>query len=165
MFENVDVQEAVKRSILVEKRARDFYLLGAKHMQNERARRTFELLATEEEEHARWFYDVYRGTDIPDFDTLMASVTETDFDWLSSGERNLLEEIDERHALELALNKAEKLEKALRDMADKVEDREVRAVFVRNADATHRHYELMESEYAHLMGMVHETEIDTYVRE
>jgi rubrerythrin len=58
MFENVDVQEAIKRSILVEKCARDFYRLGARHMQNERAKKTFELLAAEEEEHAKWFYDI-----------------------------------------------------------------------------------------------------------
>jgi len=36
---------------------------------------------------------------------------------------------------------------------------------LKNADATHQHYEVIESEYAHLMGMVHETDIDTYVRE
>jgi hypothetical protein len=34
-----------------------------------------------------------------------------------------------------------------------------------NAKSTHQHYELIESEYAHLMGMVHETDIDTFVRE
>ena len=33
------------------------------------------------------------------------------------------------------------------------------------AKDTRIHYEIIESEYAHTMGMVHETDIDTYVRE
>jgi hypothetical protein len=30
---------------------------------------------------------------------------------------------------------------------------------------TRDHYEIIESEYAHLMAMVHETDIDIFVRE
>lgn len=165
MFENVDVQEAIKRSILVEKCARDFYRLGAKHMQDERAKKTFELLASEEEEHAKWFHDIYQGTDIPDFDAFMAVDPSTDLDWLSDKEKALMENMNERHALELAMNKSQILEKSLRDMADKIADPQVSEVFLKNAKATHQHYEIIESEYAHLMGMVHETDIDTYVRE
>ena len=165
MFENVDVQEAVKRSILVEKCARDFYRLGAKHMKNERARKTFELLASEETEHAKWFHEIYEGTDIPDFDAFMAVDPSSDLDWLNDKEKHLMENMDERHALELALHKSKVLEKSLRDMADKIADPQVSAVFLKNADATRQHYQLIESEYAHLMGMVHETDIDTYVRE
>jgi len=165
MFENVDVQEAIKRSILVEKCARDFYRLGARHMQNERAKKTFELLAAEEEEHAKWFYDIYKGSDIPDFDALMAVDPGSDLDWLSDKEKALMEDMDERHALDLAMHKSQVLEKSLREMAARIVDPQVSAVFLKNADATHQHYEVIESEYAHLMGMVHETDIDTYVRE
>jgi rubrerythrin len=165
MFENVDVQEAIKRSILVEKCARDFYRLGARHMKDDRARKTFELLAAEEEEHAKWFYDIYEGTDIPDFDAFMAVDPSTDLDWLSDKEKALMANMDERHALELVLDKSQILEKSLRDMADKIADDQVSAVFLKNANATRQHYDLIESEYAHLMGMVHETDIDTYVRE
>ena len=165
MFKNIDVQEAIKRSILVEKCARDFFRLGAKHMKDERARKTFELLASEEEERARWFYNLYQGTDIPDFDDFMAVDSNTDLDWLSDSEKALMENIDERHALDLAMQKCQTLEKSLRDMADKFDDPQVKEVFLTNATSTHQHYELIESEYAHLMGMVHETDINTYVRE
>jgi hypothetical protein len=41
----------------------------------------------------------------------------------------------------------------------------VRAVFDRMAEETETHYAIIESEYARIMGMVHETDIDTYVRE
>jgi hypothetical protein len=44
-------------------------------------------------------------------------------------------------------------------------DGAVAEVYLKNAESTHMHFELIESEYAHLMGMVHETDIDTFVRE
>ncbi len=165
MFENVDLQEAIKRSIQTEKNARDFYRLGAKHMKDERARKTFELLASEEAEHASWFYDIYEGEDIPDFDAFMAVDPAKDSDWLTELEKEQMEELTVRRAMELAMDKELKLEKSLRKLAAKIQDPGVRAVFLKNAESTHQHYELIESEYAHLMGMVHETDIDTYVRE
>lgn len=165
MFEKTDVQEAIKRSIQVEKNARDFYRLGANHMQDAQARKTFELLAREEAEHARWFYDIYEGSDIPDFDAFMAVEPSTDSDWLSDLEKQLLGNFNVRKAMELAMEKELKLEESLRQLADRIADSKVREVFLLNAKSTHQHYELIESEYAHLMGMVHETDIDIYVRE
>jgi ferritin-like metal-binding protein YciE len=67
--------------------------------------------------------------------------------------------------MELAMDKELKLEQALRTMAARIPDEKVREVFLKNAESTHQHYELIESEYAHLMGMVHETDIDIFVRE
>ncbi len=165
IFENVDVQEAIKRSIQTEKNARDFYRLAARHMKNQQARKIFELLASEEQDHAKMFYEIYQGGDLPDFTTYMALDPAQDSDWLSDLERELMEELNERRAMELAMDKELKLEKALRAMAEKISSESVREVFVKNAESTHQHYELIESEYAHLMGMVHETDIDTYVRE
>jgi rubrerythrin len=165
MFEKTDVQEAVKRSIQVEKNARDFYRLGASHMKDAQARKTFELLAREEAEHAKWFYDIYEGSDIPDFDAFMAVDPSPDSDWLSDLEKQLMAGFNIRRAMELAMEKELKLEEALRQMSDKITDSKVREVFLLNARSTHHHYELIESEYARLMGMVHETDIDTYVRE
>jgi rubrerythrin len=165
MFENVDVQEAIKRSIQTEKNARDFYRLGAKHMKNPRARKTFELLAKEEEDHAKMFYDIYQGGDLPDFSAYMAVDPSRDSDWLTDLEKELMEELNERRAMELAMDKELKLEQALRTLAEKITDKGVHEVFLQNAELTHQHYELIESEYAFLSGMVHETDIDTYVRE
>ncbi len=165
MFEKVDEQEAIKRSIQVEKNARDFYRLGATHMKDDQAKKTFELLAREEAEHAKLFYEIYEGRDIPDFDAFMAVDPDTDSDWLNDLEKSLMEELTVRRAMELAMEKELILEKSLRQLAEKINDPKVRDVFLLNAKSTHHHYELIESEYAHLMGMVHETDIDTYVRE
>lgn len=165
MFENVDVQEAIKRSIQTEKYARDFYLLGSRHMKNQEARKTFELLAAEEVDHAKTFYDIYQGDDLPSFSEYMELDSTPENDWLSDLEKALMEGLNERKAMELAMDKELKLEKALRSLAEKIKDEAVREVFIQNADSTHHHYVLIESEYARLMGMVHETDIDTYVRE
>jgi rubrerythrin len=165
MFEKIDVQEAIKRSIQTEKNAMDFYHRGAVRMGRQEARKIFELLAGEEREHAAWFYRVYQGGDIPDFDVFMAADPMKDSDWLTDLERILMSDFNERKAMELAMEKELKLEKSLREMAAKIEDEKVRKVFEANAESTHNHYLLIESEYARLMGMVHETDIDTYVRE
>jgi rubrerythrin len=71
----------------------------------------------------------------------------------------------EKKALELALDREKNLEVALLETAAKIEDAAVKAVFELNAKETHNHYLMIESEYARLMGMVHESDMDTYVRE
>jgi ferritin-like metal-binding protein YciE len=63
------------------------------------------------------------------------------------------------------MEKEKNLEETLRATALKIDDPAIRAVYEQNANETRHHYEMIESEYAHLMGMVHETDIDTFVRE
>ena len=75
------------------------------------------------------------------------------------------EGFNEQKALELALRKEEKLESTLRATAERIPNPDVRAVFELNARETHNHYELIESEYARVMAMVHESDMDIYVRE
>ena len=80
-------------------------------------------------------------------------------------ERREAAEYDERKAMELAMEKEQKLAAHLRELAAKIANPQVKAVFEQNARSTDHHYQLIESEYARLMGMVHETDIDTFVRE
>ena len=63
------------------------------------------------------------------------------------------------------MQEEEDLIKNLQMTASRIVDPTVRAVFERMASETEGHYAIIESEYARLMGMVHETDIDTYVRE
>lgn len=164
-MENITPQEAVKRSVQTEKNAMDFYRIGAKHMKNDDARKTFELLAREERDHAAEFYEIYTGSELPDFETFISAEPENDVDWVSDLNKRLMGEFNDRQAMELAMEKEQQLEEHLRKMAARFDDTEVRAVFLKNAESTHNHYLLIESEYARLMGMVHETDIDTFVRE
>ena len=160
-----DVQNALKRSVQTEKNAMNYYQIAAKHMKDEGAIKTFELLANEEREHAKQFFDSYDGDDMPSFEDFINAPPENESDWLSDLEKAIAVGLNERKAMELALEKEKKLEESLREMAVKVKDPAVAAVFEANAKSTHNHYVIIESEYARLMGMVHETDIDTFVRE
>lgn len=162
---NINVQEAVKRSIQTEKNAMDFYKLGAQKMNDTDARRTFELLAKEEREHASQFYKIYQGSDIPSLDAFLDAPLDNESSWVSTISRLISADFSEQKALELAMEREKNLEETLLETASKIDAPEIRAVYELNAKETHHHYELIESEYARLMGMVHETDIDTFVRE
>ena len=165
MFEEIDVQDAIKKSLQTEKNAMNFYQLGATRMKNPDAMRVFELLAKEEREHAGHFFAIYKGTDITDFDEFMDAPPDYESTWMAAMTKTINSDFTEQKALELAMHKEQKLEKALRDTAGKIKDDDVRAIFELNARETHNHYEMIESEYARIMTMVHESDMDTYVRE
>lgn len=165
MFEEIDVQDAIKKSLQTEKNAMNFYQLGATRMKNPDAIRVFELLAKEEREHAGQFYKIYKGADIPDFDEFMDAPPDHESTWMSAMTKTINSDFTEQKALELAMHKEQKLEHTLRETAGKIKDDDVRAIFELNARETHNHYEMIESEYARIMAMVHESDIDTYVRE
>ena len=162
---SINVQEAVKRSIQTEKNAMNFYQLGAQKMNDPDARRTFELLAKEEHEHASHFYKIYTGSDIPSLDAFLDSPPDNESSWVSIIARLISADFNEQKALELAMERENNLEETLLETASKIDIPEIKAVYELNAKETHHHYELIESEYARLMGMVHETDIDTFVRE
>jgi hypothetical protein len=75
------------------------------------------------------------------------------------------DKVHERKAMEIALKEEEDLAKHLRFTATRIVDPAVRNIFEKMAKETESHFAIIESEYAHLMGMVHETDVDTYVRE
>ena len=162
---SIDVQEAIKRSIQTEKNAMNFYQMGAGRMKIQDARKTFDLLAREEREHAGQFYKIYTGTDIPSLDAFLDTPPDNESSWMSSITRLVDGDFTEQKALELAMEREQNLEEALLETAAKINDADVKAVFELNAKETHNHYLLIESEYARIMGMVHESDMDTYVRE
>ncbi|APG25019.1 MULTISPECIES: ferritin-like domain-containing protein [Syntrophotalea] len=159
------IQEAIKDSLQTEKNAMNFYRMAGGLVQRPQAKQLFELLAGEERDHARHFYNLYQGTDLPPFDEYMEQNLKHDREYLLQQEKALLSDLRIRKAMELAMEKEQALEKHLRAQADRIVDEEVRNIYLDNAESTRRHYLMIESEYAHLMGMVHETDIDTFVRE
>jgi rubrerythrin len=161
----IDVQEAIKRSIYTERNAMYFYLMGAEQMQDEAARSLFELLAREEREHAEHFYGIYRGNEIPSIDRFLDTPPENASLWLSSISELIKSDFSEQRAMELALERERSLEESLLQIAATIDDPEAREVYEINAQETNNHYLLIESEYARIMGMVHECDMDTYVRE
>jgi rubrerythrin len=162
---SIDVQEAIKRSIQTEKNAMNFYQLGAEKMKDAAARSAFEVLAREEREHAGHFYSIYKGRDIPSLDAFLDEAPDNASSWMSSITRLIDSDFSEHKAMELAMEREKHLEEALLETASKVTDIEVKTVYEMNARETHNHFLMIESEYARIMGMVHETDIDTFVRE
>ena len=165
MFDNIEVKDAVRRAMQTEKNAMEFYQRGAEMMKNDAAKKVFELLAREEREHAEWFYNVYPGDDIADLQDFLNTGADKDSEWLKELEQVQQAGFNERKAMELAMEKEKNLATHLRALAEKIENPEVRKVFEENARSTDNHYQIIESEFARLMGMVHETDIDTFVRE
>jgi rubrerythrin len=165
MFNNIDVQEAVKRALQTEKNAMNFYEMGAQQMVNPDAKRVFELLAKEERGHAQQFFGIYQGSDIPSFELFMESPADYESSWVAALTKAIVADFTVQNALELALEKELSLEKTLRETAEKITDPEIKAIFDQNARETRNHYEVIESEYARLMKMVDESDQDTFVRE
>ena len=164
-LEELTVEEAVRRSIQTEKNAMDFYRLGALEMHDAEAKRVFEVLAGEEHEHAASFFQVYTGSDIPSLQDFLAVPPLHESDWISALDRIIDAGFNEQKALELAMQKEQQLEEAMRKMVEKIPDPSVKAVFDMNIRSTHNHFLMIESEYSRVMGMVHESDMDTYVRE
>jgi rubrerythrin len=165
MPQEFNLQEALKLAIQTEKNVRDFYRRAAEVTKNPRGKQVFELLAREEQEHASHFFPLYQGKDLGSFEEFMARPAKIDTAMHQALAKALDENVHERKAMEIALREEEDLEKNLRLTATKIIDPAVRGVFEKMAKETRHHFELIESEYARLMAMVHETDINTYVRE
>jgi rubrerythrin len=165
MPQEFNLQEALRLAIQTEKDVMDFYSKAAAMTGNERGRKVFEQLAREEREHASHFFHVYPGKDLGSFDEFMGRPARADQVMLIQLQKALDENVHERKAMEIALKEEEDLAKQLRLTAARIIDPQVRSVFEKMAKETEHHFAIIESEYAHLMGMVHETDIDTFVRE
>lgn len=160
-----EVQKAIRKSIETEKNTMYFYRMGAVKMKHKAARDLFELLAREEREHAGQFNSIYKGSDIPSLDDYLDTPPDDASQWLVSISRLIENEFSEKKAMELAMEREKSLEEELLKIASRTFDPEVKKVYEMNAKETNNHYQMIESEYARIMAMVHETDIDTYVRE
>ena len=162
---NPEVQEAIKQAIHTEKNAMNFYQLGADQLNNDSAKSMFRQLAKEEREHASLFFVAYTGSDLGSFEEFMAVPPVHDAVWFSSIQKVLSPDFTVEAALELAMEKENALEKALLDKAATLTDSQGREIFEYNARETHNHYLTIEAEYARIMAMVDESDMDTFVRE
>lgn len=147
ILREAELQVAMRRAIMTEKDAMDYYRYAGEKMFNERARLTFHLLANEERQHARSFYDAYRWDDLAPFDELMAAPPDIGSEWWQALQQTMLGDFDEPLALALAIERESALEENLRAIAEKVSDPGVREVFLLNARWTHHHREMVEQDY------------------
>ena len=158
-------QEALRLAIKAEKDSMDFYRFAASQAKNDRAREVLTLLASEEAGHISAFFKHYKGSDFGDFKSFVDSPPDTKNPTFMKLKKAVNDKLIEKSALELALIEEKTCIDQYKQFAKDIVDPLVRAIFEDVVKETQRHYDLIESEYAHVMRMVHETEQDTYVRE
>ncbi len=158
-------QEALKVAVETEKGLICFYRRAAEMVADDGAKAFFSRLAQEKEEHAGHFFRYYKGTEFGTLSDFINSVCNYNAEAMK--ELNALTDrsVKERRAREIAMEKEQKLEQVLRGKAKQIIDPGVREIFEQMAKASNTHYQIVESEYARMMRMPHETDIDTYVRE
>jgi len=76
-------------------------------------------------------------------------------------EKAISEDMGEQKALELALVEEKECIGQYTQLAAGVVDPIVKTVFERVVKETQGHYDLIEAEYAHVMGMVNDSDMDT----
>ncbi|MDY0269180.1 ferritin-like domain-containing protein [Trichloromonas sp.] len=165
MPQELKMQEALKQAIHAKKNLMDFYLKAAEVNKNPEGKRVLEQLAKEVRENVARFFDYYKGSDLGPFNDFINAPPHPDSAMLVSLQKALNANMSERKVRELALKEEEDMEKNFIMLAQKVVDPMARVVLEQVAKETRNHYDIIESEYARTMGMVHETDIDTYVRE
>lgn len=165
MPQEYNYQEALKLAVESEKGLICFYRRAAEIVADDGAKTFFNRLAKEKEEHAGKFFHYYKGRDLGTLDEFVNQPCTLNA--AAMNELNGLNEptVKERRARELAMEKEQHLEHTLLGAAKQIIDPGVRTIFEQMAKASQHHYQIVESEYARLMGMVHETDIDTFVRE
>lgn len=165
MGKEYTLQEAVSLAIKTEKDSMDFYRRAASVAKNERAKKVLDMLANEEVGHLKAFFDHYKGSEFGDLTSYMNSPVDTKNPTYMKLEKAISEDMVEQKALELALIEEKECIGQYTQLSQGVVDPAVKAVFERVVKETRGHYALIESEYAHVMGMVHESDQDTFVRE
>ncbi len=165
MPQELKMQEALKQAIHAKKNLMDFYVKAAEVNKNPAGKKVLERLASEVRENVARFFDYYKGSDLGAFDAFINGPPHPDSAMLVSLQKALSDNMSERKVRELAMQEEEDMEKTFTMLSQKVIDPMVRAVLEHVAKETRNHYAIIESEYARTMGMVHETDINTYVRE
>lgn len=165
MGREYSLQEAIALAIKAEKDSMDFYRRAASVAKNDRAKKVLELLANEEVGHLKAFFDHYKGSEFGDLASYINSPVDTKNPTYMKLEKAISENMVEKKALELALIEEKECIGQYTQLAQGVVDPVVKSIFERVVKETQGHYALIESEYAHVMGMVHESDQDTFVRE
>ena len=148
-----EVRQALRKMLQSELDAMRYYQQASRYMQDEAAIYHFNLLAQEELEHARTFYEVYPGDDLPPFAELVKQ-TSAQSAVLESIDQELMARLDEQHALRLAIKMEAAVADSLKQMLPQLQSPAARASVEKNIESTLGHLELIEQDYQRLFGPV-----------
>ena len=158
-------QDALRMAVETEKGLICYYRRAAEMVTDQGAKKVFERLAKDKEEHAGQFFRHYKGDDLGTLEEFVNRPCTLNAEVLKELKSLTNSQVKERRAREIAMEKEQQLERSLLGTAKQIINPVVRTIFEQMAKETRHHFEIIESEYARKMGMVHETDIDTYVRE
>lgn len=165
MGKEYSLEEALKEAIKGEKDSIDFYRKAASVATNERAKRVFDNLANEEVSHLKAFFQHFKGKEFGDVDSYMKTPPDTNNPTYKALMKAIGDATMEKQALEIAMKEEKSVVDHYSVLAKDMVDPLVKGIFERVVKETQGHYELIEAEYMHLMGMVDASEMDTFVRE
>lgn len=165
MGKEYSLQEALKLAVQAEKDSMDFYRRAASVTKNERAKKVFDLLANEEVGHLKSFLEHYKGTEFGDLKSYIDSPPNAKSATIMALEKAIKEDTHEQQALEIALKEEKSGIQQYTHLVKDIIDPLVRGVFERVIKESQGHYDMIEDEYMHIMGMVDKSDQDTYVRE
>lgn len=165
MGKEYTVQEALRLAIRAEKESMDFYRKAASITRNARGKKVFLILADEEKEHLKSFFEHFNGDEFGDLVSFLESPPDKNSPMVAELRKAVDMQTHEQKALEIALREEKACIDRYSQFARDIVDPLVRSIFERVVRETRKHYEVIESEYAHVMGMVHDSDQDIYVRE
>jgi rubrerythrin len=165
MGKEYSLEQALKLAIQGEKDSMDFYRKAASVAKNERAKKVFDLLANEEVGHLKAFFQHFKGKEFGDVESFMKTPPDTNNSTYKALMKILDDETMEQQALEIAMKEEKSVVDHYTVLAKDIVDPLVKGIFERVVKETQGHYDMIEDEYMHIMGMVDKTDQDIYVRE
>jgi len=165
MGREYSLEQALKLAIQGEKDSMDFYRKAASVAKNERAKKVFDLLANEEVGHLKAFFQHFKGKEFGDVESFMRTPPDANNPTYKALMKVLDDETMEQQALEIAMKEEKSVVDQYTLLAKDMVDPLVKAIFERVVKETQGHYDMIEDEYMHIMGMVDKTDQDIYVRE
>jgi len=165
MGKEYSLEQALKLAIQGEKDSMDFYRKAASVAKNERAKKVFDLLANEEVGHLKAFFQHFKGKEFGDVESFMKTPPDANNPTYRALMKVLGDDTMEQQALEIAMKEEKSVVDQYTLLAKDMVDPLVKAIFERVVKETQGHYDMIEDEYMHIMGMVDKTDQDIYVRE
>lgn len=145
-MQDTELKQSVLEMLRAELAAMQYYQHANRFIKDNSASYHFTLLAQEELEHARTFYAVYPGDDLPEFDELVKCMPNQQAA-LNTLDPLLLSRLNERSALHLAMKMEEEVAKKLKRMLAEVHSPAAKAVIAENIASTLGHLELIKEDY------------------
>jgi len=165
MHQELSAHDAVNFVIETQKSLVGFYQNAANLVEKADGRSVFARLADETRNRLAHYYQLHYGSGTIDFESFMTSPMLGDSAMLHELSRQISANLNSHQARDLAMQEELDIERRLNLYAGRVINPVARELLRQAAYETGQHAKIIESEYAHTMGMVHETDINTFVRE